>query len=42
MLLLEIHAGENLPVPKPEVHVPLRIIPETFEVALLPELRLSL
>src|SRR5258706_8187800 len=42
MLLLEFHAGENPAVQNSELHTPLRIIPETFEVALLAELRLSL
>jgi hypothetical protein len=42
MLLLEIHSGENPPVQNQALHIPLIIIPEMFEVALLPELRLSL
>jgi hypothetical protein len=42
MLLLEFHAAENSPVAESKTPHPLRIIPETFEVAVLPELRLSL
>jgi len=30
MLLSEFDAGENLPVRNPELHTPLRVIPETF------------
>jgi hypothetical protein len=38
----EFRASENRPVLNPELHVRLRIIPQTFEVALPLDLRLSL
>jgi len=41
-LLLEFNAGKGLSVENPELRTPLRIIPETFEVVFLFELRLSL
>jgi hypothetical protein len=41
-LLPESNLGVNPPIQNAELHAPLRIIPETFEAALLSELRLSL
>jgi len=41
MLLSESNVSKKRASPNLELNVSLRIIPETFEVALLPELRLS-